>query len=216
MPSPVRTSRLAPIIGLTLLCGALPIRLKAQGSTGGEADSTAQRGIAASGALGFKLGGAELQRAGGAQMLGVELDLGHFSSPLTRFQLEATFLRGDLTEFVELEDATYAGHIYDLTGAVVAVQMLRPSSRRVIPYLSGGLSVHAMASGFGSTILDRRYNTNNFGAHAGLGLRVRLGRQGNRALTLEVRRTTVRDMNRLSISLGFMRLMRDLAKPLGS
>jgi hypothetical protein len=210
---PFRVPGRAPLIGLALLCQALPARLLSPQATG--ADSTPERGIGASGALGFKVIGAELQRAGGAQGVGIELDLGHFSSPLTRFQLESTFLRGDLTEFVELEDATYASHIYDLTGAVVAVQLLRPSSRRVIPYLSGGLSVHAMASGFGSTILDRRYNTNNFGAHAGIGLRIRLGRHGNRAVALELRRTTARDMNRVSISLGLLRLMRDLAKPLG-
>jgi hypothetical protein len=174
-----------------------------------------ERGIGASAALGLRAGGAELQRAGGAQFLGINMDLGHFTSRLTRLQMEASFLRGDLSEFVELEDATYAGHIYDLTGAVVAVQMLRPEARRVIPFVSGGVSVHAMASSFGSTILDRRYNTNNFGAHAGVGLRVRLGRQGQRALELEFRRTTVRDMNRISLSIGLMRLMRDLAVPLG-
>ncbi len=213
MPITVPASRLAPLIGLAFLSGALPARLSSQRT---EADSTPERGIGASAALGFKLGGAELQRAGGAQFVGVELDLGHFTSNLTRFQLESSFLRGDLTEFVELEGATYASHIYDLTGAVVGLQMLRPASRRVVPFLSGGLSVHAMASGFGSTILDRRYNTNNFGAHAGIGVRVRLGRHGNRALSLELRRTTVRDMNRVSISLGLLRLMRDLARPLGS
>ncbi len=197
-----------------MLCEALPARLLSQRTA--EADSAPQRGIGASAALGFKVGGAELQRAGGAQFVGVELDLGHFTSHLTRFQLESSFLRGDLTEFVELEGTTYASHVYDLTGSVVGLQMLRPASRRVVPFLSGGLSVHAMASGFGSTILDRRYNTNNFGAHAGIGVRVRLGRRGNRALALELRRTTVRDMNRVSISLGLLRLMRDLAKPLGS
>jgi hypothetical protein len=214
VPLGIRHSWRAPLVGLAILCGALPARLSSQQSTA--TDSTPERGIAASGALGFKVGGAELQRAGGAQLVGVELDLGHFQSPLTRFQLESTFLRGDLAEFVELEDATYAGHIYDLTGSIVALQLLRPASRRVIPFLSGGVSVHAMASSFGSTILDRRYNTNNFGAHAGIGVRVRLGRSGSRALALELRRTTVRDMNRVSISIGLLRLMRDLAKPLGS
>lgn len=166
--------------------------------------------------MGFKLGGAELQRAGAAPFVGVGLDLGHFTSHLTRLQLEASFLRGELTEFVELEAATYTAHIYDLTGGIGALQMLRPAARRVIPYLAGGFSVHALASNFGSTILDRRYNTNNFGAHAGIGVRVRLGRQGQRALEIEVRRTTVHDMNRTSLSIGLLRLMRDLAVPLGS
>ena len=208
-----RSSGLTSVIALALLCQVLPACVLAQRTTVN--DSTPERGIAASGALGFKLIGAELQRAGGAQGVGIELDLGHFTSPLTRFQLESTFLRSDLTEFVELEDATYSGHIYDLTGAVVGVQLLRPASRRLIPFLSGGVSVHAMASSFGSTILDRRYNTNNFGAHAGIGLRIRLGRHGDRAVALELRRTTVRDMNRVSISVGLLRLMRDLARPLG-
>jgi hypothetical protein len=173
------------------------------------------KGIGASGALGFKLGGAELQRAGGAQLVGIELDLGRFAGSTTRFQIESTFLRSGLHEFVELEDKTYDGHIYDLTAALVAVQLLRPPSRRVQPFLSAALSVHAMSSSFGSTILDRRYNTNNFGVQAGLGLRIRLGSHGQRAMTIEVRRITVRDMNRLSVSIGLLRLMRDLGEPLG-
>jgi hypothetical protein len=74
--------------------------------------------------------------------------------------------------------------------------------------------VHAMSSSFSSEILDRRYNTNNFGAHAALGLRIRLGSHGQRALTLELRRTTVRDMNRMSFSVGLLRLLRGLATPL--
>ncbi len=172
-------------------------------------------GIGASGALGFTVGAADLQRAGGSQFLGVELDLGRFASPRTRFQIESTFLRGGLREFVELEDQTYAGHIYDLTGSIAAVQLLRAPSRRVQPYLSGALSVHAMSSSFGSTMLDRRYNTNNFGAHAAFGLRIRLGRSGKSALALELRRTTARDMNRVSLAIGLLQLMRDLAVPLG-
>lgn len=173
------------------------------------------KGIGASAAIGLKFGAAELQRAGGSQLVGVELDLGRFASARTRFQLESTFLRGGLYEFVELEDQTYTGHIYDLTGSLAVAQLLRPVSRRVQPFFSAGLSVHAMSSSFNSTILDRRYNTNNFGAHAGFGLRMRLGRTGHRALTIEVRRTTVHDMNRVSLTIGLLRLMRDLAVPLG-
>jgi len=179
-------------------------------------DTQPVRGIGASAALGIKAGGAELQRAGGSQFLGVELDLGRLAARTTRFQLESTFLRGGLLEFVELEDHTYIGDIYDLTGAIVAVQLLRPPSRRVQPFVSAALSVHAMSSSFGSTILDRRYNTNNFGVQAGFGLRIRLGRHGHRALAIEVRRVSVQDMNRVSLSLGLLRLMRDLAIPLGS
>lgn len=202
------------LLGLALFCEALPTRVAAQRPA--VADTTPpERGIGASAAIGFKIGGAELQRAGGAQFAGVELDLGHFTSPMTRLELEASFLRGGLSEFVELEDATYSAHIYDLTGGVVGVQLLRQPTRRLIPYVSGGLSVHALASNFGSTILDRRYNTNNFGAHAAIGVRVRLGRGGQRALSLELRRTTVRDMNRVSLSIGLLRLMRDLGEPLG-
>lgn len=191
----------------------LPAQLLAQRSA--EADSLPPAsGIGASGALGFLVGVAELQRAGGSQFLGVVLDLGRFASPRTRFQIESTFLRGSLHEFVELEDQTYAGPIYDLTGSLGAVQLLRPASRRVQPYVSGALSVHAMSSSFNSTILDRRYNTNNFGAHAAFGLRIRLGRSGQNALALEVRRTTVREMNRVSFSIGLLQLMRELAPSL--
>jgi hypothetical protein len=172
------------------------------------------KGIGASGGIAIKLGGAELQRAGGSHLLGVELDLGRFAGPTTRFQLEATFLRGVLDEFVELEGRSYSGSIFDLTGAIVGVQLLRPPSRRFQPFVSAGLSVHAMSSSFGSTILDRRYNTNNFGAQAGLGFRMRLGARGQRALTVEVRRITVHDMNRVSLSIGLMRLLRELAAPL--
>lgn len=173
------------------------------------------KGIGASGALGFKAGGAELQRAGGSQFVGVELDLGRFAGSTTRFQLESTFLRGALLEFVELEANTYDGPIFDLTGSLVGLQLLRPPSRRVQPFVTAAVSVHAMSSSFGSTILDRRYNTNNFGLQAGVGVRIRLGRQGHRALAIELRRITVQDMNRLSLSIGLLRLMRDLAVPLG-
>lgn len=146
--------------------------------------------------------------------MGVDLDLGRFGHRRTRFQLEAAFLRGGLHEFVELEDRTYTGAIYDLSGGLTVLQLLQQPARRVQPYFSAGLSVHAMSSSLSSEILDRRYNTNNFGAHAALGLRVRLGSHGQRALALELRRTTVRDMNRLSFSVGLLRLLRELAAPL--
>jgi hypothetical protein len=113
-----------------------------------------------------------------------------------------------------LEDRTYNGSIFDLSGGLAVVQLLRTADRRVQPFLAAGLSVHAMSSSFSSEILDRRYNTNNFGAHAALGLRIRLGSHGQRALTLELRRTTVRDMNRMSFSVGLLRLLRGLATPL--
>ncbi|MGQ0640154.1 MAG: hypothetical protein ACT4P6_05180 [Gemmatimonadaceae bacterium] len=202
-------------IGLAMGAALLPRSTSAQQSPQPDTAFPA-KGIGASGALGFKAGGAELQRAGGAQFVGIELDLGRFAGSTTRFQIESTFLRGGLLEFVELEDNTYSGHIYDLTGALVGMQLLRPASRRVQPFVSAALSVHAMSSSFGSTILDRRYNTNNFGVQAGVGLRVRLGRRGQRALAIEVRRITVREMNRLSLSIGLLRLMRDLGVPLGS
>ena len=202
------------VIGLFTVGATLPRATTAQVV---ETDSgPPAKGIGASAAIGVTFGAAELQRAGGSQFVGVALDLGRFASPHTRFQLEATFLRGGLQEFVLLEDQTYSGSVYDLTGSLAAVQLLRPAARRVQPFLSFGLSVHAMSSSFNSTILDRRYNTNNFGAHAGIGMRVRLGRSGHRAIALEVRRTTVRDMNRVSLTFGLFRLMRDLAVPLGS
>lgn len=199
-------------IGLAIAAGALPRGASAQAE--GQPSDTPAKGIGASAGVGFKIGAAELQRAGGSQLVGVEIDLGRFSSRRTRFQLEATLLRGGLFEFVELEDQTYSGNIYDLTGTLAAVQLLRPPSRRLQPFISAGLSVHAMSSSFNSTILDRRYNTNNFGAHAGIGMRVRLGATGHRALAIEVRRTTVHDMNRVSVTLGLFRLMRDLGAPL--
>ena len=202
------------LVGLLTVGAALPIGATAQVV---EPDSSRPaKGIGASAAIGLVFGAADVQRAGGSQLVGAVLDLGRFASARTRFHLEATFLRGGLHEFVMLEDQTYTGPVYDLTGTLGAVQLLRPAARRVQPYLSFGVSVHAMSSSFNSTILDRRYNTNNFGAHAGVGMRVRLGRSGHRAIALEVRRTTVRDMNRLSLTLGLFRLMRDLAVPLGS
>ncbi|MGH7714044.1 MAG: hypothetical protein ACREOG_22380, partial [Gemmatimonadaceae bacterium] len=184
-------------LGLVTATAVLPGRLLGQPPSD---SAPPAKGIGASGALGFKMGAAELQRAGGSQLLGIEVDLGRLAGSSTRFQIESTFLRGGLHEFVELEDRTYNGHIYDLTGALVGVQLLRPPSRRVQPFISAALSVHAMSSSFGSTILDRRYNTNNFGVQAGVGLRVRLGGHGQRALVFELRRATVHDMNRLSFT----------------
>ena len=197
-------------------CGLLPdVVLGQRPAAGGPDSSPPAKGIGASGALGVKLGGADLQRAGGSQFVGVDLDLGRFAGPTTRFQIEATFLRGGLQEFVELEDQTYHGHIYDLTGSIAVVQLLRQPSRRVQPFLSAALSVHAMSSSFGSTILDRRYNTNNFGVQAGAGFRVRLGSRGSRALAIEARKVGVEDMNRFSVSVGLLWLLRDLAVPIG-
>jgi hypothetical protein len=208
----IRIRHHSVFFGLAWGLAVLPGRAVAQQASG---DTTLPaKGIGASGALGFKAGGAELQRAGGSQFVGVELDLGRFAGSTTRFQIESTFLRGGLLEFVELEDRTYNGSIFDLTGSIVGVQLLRPPSRRVQPFISAGVSVHAMSSSFGSTILDRRYNTNNFGLQAGAGFRIRLGRNGHRAIAIEVRRVTVQDMNRLSLSIGLLRLLRDLAVPL--
>ncbi len=187
-----------------------------RGQVAGTDSSPPAKGIGASGALAVKVGAAELQRAGGSQFFGIDLDLGRFAGSTTRFQIESTFLRGGVREFVELEDQTYDGHIYDLTGAIAVVQLVRPPSRRVQPFLSAALSVHAMSSGFGSTILDRRYNSNNFGVQAGAGFRVRLGSRGQRALVIEARRIAVQDMNRLSVSIGLLWLLRDLAVPMGS
>lgn len=212
VPFPRARPTVLLFVGLLGAGIVLPARLLAQRSA--EADSLPPAtGVGASGALGFLVGAAELQRAGGAQFVGVVLDLGRFGNPRTRFQIESTFLRGTLREFVELEDQTYAGSIYDLTGSIEAVQLLRLPTRRVQPYVSGALSVHAMSSSFNSTILDRRYNTNNFGAHAAVGLRIRLGRSGQNALALELRRTTVREMNRVSFTIGLLQLMRELAPP---
>jgi hypothetical protein len=203
-------------IGLVAGCGLLPdFALGQPPATVGPDSSPPAKGIGASGAVGVKVGGADVQRAGGSPFVGVDLDLGRFGGPTTRFQVEATFLRGGIEEFVELEDQTYSGHIYDLTGSIAVVQLLRPPSRRVQPFLSAALSVHAMSSSFGSTILDRRYNTNNFGVQAGAGFRVRLGSRGSRALEIEARKVGVEDMNRFSVSVGLLWLLRDLAVPLG-
>ncbi|MGQ0539088.1 MAG: hypothetical protein ACT4R6_09100 [Gemmatimonadaceae bacterium] len=123
--------------------------------------------------------------------------------------------RATLREFVELEGRTHEGPIFDLTIGVSLLQLLRSSERRVQPFVAGGFSVHAMSSSFHSTVLDQRYNTNNFGAHAALGIRLRLGAAGGSALGLELRRTSVRQMNRTSLAVSLQRLTRALAEPLG-
>ena len=113
-----------------------------------------------------------------------------------------------LTEFVEVEDSTFRGAYYDLSGSLSMIWLMGHDSR-VSPYALAGLSVHALSSAFQIAVLDRRYNANRFGSHIGAGVRVRVG-GARQALFVEARRVIADEVDRTVFRLGGLVLLGDL------
>ena len=165
-------------------------------------------GLQAVGAVGIYGGPARVERASRGQEGGLLLDLGWLRGRSLRLQGELSILRASLTEYVELEDSTFRGDYYDLSGSVTAIWLTGPDSK-VSPYALAGLSVHALSSAFQVATLDLRYNANRFGSHIGAGLRLRFG--GSRtAVFVEGRRIIADEVDRSVLRFGGLVLMGDL------
>jgi hypothetical protein len=136
------------------------------------------------------------------------LDVGWLRGQSIRLQTELSVLQGRLTEYVELEDSTFRGNYYDLSGSLTAIWLASHISK-VSPYVLAGISVHALSSAFQTAVLDKRYNANRFGSQIGVGIRLRLG--GTRqALFFEGRRTIADQVDRTVVRAGGLVLLGDL------
>lgn len=165
-------------------------------------------GLHAVGAVGVFGGPARLERASRGREGGLLLDLGWLRGRSLRLQGELSILRASLTEYVELEDSTFHGDYFDLSGGVTAI-WLASHSAKVSPYALAGVSVHALSSAFQTAVLDQRYNANRFGSHIGAGLRLRFG--GSRTtLFVEGRRIIADEVDRSVLRFGGLVLMGDL------
>jgi hypothetical protein len=170
-------------------------------------------GLAHIGAIGVHVGAASIEHSADGFEGGAWIDLGWIRTRRIRLQGEVSFLRGSLTEYVRASDTTFSGTFYDLTSSLDAVVLLRDPAARVMPYVAAGVSVHALSSAFGELSLDRRYNTNPFGAHAAAGLRLSTSRSGRNAISLELRTSMAENVNRTSARLGGVVLFGDLKRP---
>lgn len=169
---------------------------------------TSNVGLQAVGAVGIYGGPARLERASRGQEGGLLLDLGWLRGRSLRLQGELSILRASLTEYVELEDSTFHGDYFDLSGSVTSIWLMSHTSK-VSPYVLAGLSVHALSSAFQTVVLDQRYNANRFGSHIGAGLRLRFG--GSRtAMFVEGRRIIADEVDRSVFRFGGLVLMGDL------
>jgi hypothetical protein len=164
-------------------------------------------GLPAVAAIGVHAGVARLERSSNGQEAGVLLDLGWLRGRSLRLQAEVSILRASLTEYLELEDSTFSGHYYDLSGGATIVWV--SADARVSPYVLAGVAVHSLSSAFQTIVLDQRYNANRFGSHIGAGLRARLGAT-RQALYTEVRRVIADEVDRTVFRVGGLVLLNDL------
>ena len=169
---------------------------------------TANVGLHAVGAIGILGGFARLERSSKGQEGGLLLDVGWLRGQSVRLQTELSVLRGTLTEFVELEDSTFRGDYYDLSGSMTAIWLTSRNSK-VSPYVLAGISIHALSSAFQTAVLDQRYNANRFGSQIGAGIRLRLG-SSRQALFFEGRRIIADQVDRTVIRAGGLVLLGDL------
>lgn len=170
-------------------------------------------GIRAIGAAGIHFGAATIQRNVEAFEIGGRLDVGHFPIRRIRVVADVSFLRTlQYEERVPDEDTTYRDVFYDLSGNLMFQLHATDPSRRLSPYIGGGVGVHALTSSFGSTLIDLRYNTNNLGLRGSAGARLRLGSGRRSAVFVEVAGTLVRNVTRSSVHLGLEALFGDLAR----
>jgi hypothetical protein len=117
-----------------------------------------------------------------------------------------------LTVRIEFDPKTYRAVFYDLSGNVGVTVLGAAPRSALVPYVGGAVGVHVLSSNFGNLLIDRRYNTNNFGLLGTLGVRARVGATGRRAVLAELRRVQSDNVSRLSLHLGFAALFNDLAR----
>ena len=175
---------------------------------GGAQVQTANVGLHAVGAVGIHGGFARLERSSEGQEGGLLLDIGWLRGQSLRLQTEVSVLRGTLSEYVELEDSTFRGDYYDLSGSLTAIWLTSHKSK-VSPYALAGISVHALSSAFQTAVLDQRYNANRFGSQIGAGIRLRLG-NSRQALFVEARRVIADQVDRTVVRAGGLVLLGDL------
>jgi hypothetical protein len=197
---PMTRGRATWLAGVAGLLFALPLVGRAQ-------DPGSHLGLTAVAAVGLHGGFAQMERHGDGQEFGALIDLGWMRGRGVRLQAEFSFLRSRLTESVLLEDSTFHGKYFDLSGGVSAIWLATPNGK-VSPYALGGVAVHALSSTFGSPLLDARYNANRLGSHLGGGVRVRFG--SRQSLYAELRRVIADDVNRTVFRIGGMLLFGDL------
>jgi hypothetical protein len=169
---------------------------------------TANIGLHAVGAIGIQGGFARLERSSKGQEGGLLLDVGWLRGQSLRLQTEISVLRASLTEYVEIEDSTFRGDYYDLSGSLTALWLTSHNSK-VSPYALAGISVHALSSAFQTAVLDQRYNANRFGSQIGAGIRLRLG-DSRQALFFEGRRIIADQVDRTVWRAGALVLLGDL------
>ena len=195
--------RAVALVGWTGATSALwvPTKLESQAPR-------ANIGLHAVGAVGIQGGPVRLERSSRGQEGGVLIDLGWLRGRSLRLQAEVSILKASLTEHIEVEDSTFHGDFYDLSGTLTAV-WLSSITAQVSPYVLAALSVHALSSAFQTAVLDQRYNANRFGSQIGAGIRMRFG--GSRqALFVEARRVIADEVQRTVFRAGGLVLMGDL------
>lgn len=200
-----------PLASLALCCATLLVPIAAEGQ-GDSIPARTHLGLAAVGALTAHASFAALQREYRALGAGATVDFGYIRSPRVRLLADVTYLRTfPRTEFIQAENRSYRDDFRDLSGTVAfAFHANRPTAS-LSPYVMAGIGVHVLSSSFGSAVIDRRYNTNNYGLLAAAGARLRTGTGGRRALLVEARRVMAHDVGRVSFHLGLSSLFGDLA-----
>ena len=168
-------------------------------------------GLAASGALGLHLGVARVEHSDPGVELAGSLDLGWVGTRRVRLVLSVE----QMVARVQRPDSMgvgVSGPFYDFS-AGASLAWIGAPGRRVAPFGSVGLAVHALGSNTGSTFVDAFYNDNVLGAHGSLGATIALSPDGRQALQLELRGVSAAEVNRAGIRVGYLRRFRDLARP---
>lgn len=201
-----------PVLALSLPVLLSPRSAQAQGDSL-PASAPSNLGLAAIGAVAIHGGWASIQRGFHAAEVGGTVDFGYLRSRRIRLVADLTYL---LTfpreETVESEEQTYRDVFRDLSAHLSLAFHATPPSARVSPYVLTGVGVHVLSSSFGSTVIDTRYNTNNFGLLAAVGTRVRVGGSGRRALQLEIQTMQARNVRRVGVTVGVAALFNDLVR----
>lgn len=206
-----------PRIALHLLALSLPLLFSPR-------DARAQRdslppsapsnlGLAAIGSVSVHGGWASIQHGFHAAEVGGTVDFGYLRSRRVRLVADLTYLLTfphDVT--VASEGETYRDVFRDLSAHLSLAFHATPPIARVSPYLLTGVGVHVLSSSFGSTVIDTRYNTNNFGLLAAVGTQIRVGGSGRRALQVEIQTMQARNVRRVGVTFGVAALFNDLVR----
>lgn len=192
------------LIGAALLLGALPATARAQAPS-------SNLGLTALGGAGVYAGSGWMERHGRGEEGGFLVDVGWLRGRSVRLQAELGLLHAGLTEYFLVDDETYSGDYWDLTGSLVAIVLLGGPDRRVAPYVLGGVGVHALSSQLSQSVLVQRYNANRFGSQVGAGMRFRLGDSGRRGAFIELRRVIADEVMRTVFRAGALLFLGDLA-----